>query len=243
MLNENPLNTETYPEELLEEVRSSCQAVLNADPLPAGEAPEPLFETQGVKRPLPSLRSALVGVSGKPHSGKDVFAEFMQAYYRRVARMNFSDPIIDEVNRWLACYGRRITQANKSHPLHRHLLQVWGRARRYEGEGYWVAKLRESIVEAEKDSDLIIVAGVRAVSDLELIEEMGGVCLRVNRPGNPYQAEDPIESALDRHQDRMIALLNPAENDLEPYIANIEACVHGRLANPGRALATNLTGA
>ena len=49
---------------------------------------------------------------------------------------------------------------------------------------------------------------------------MGGDCLRISRPGNPYSAEDPIERALDDY--RIDEIINPFENDLGPYTDNIE---------------------
>ena len=226
-----PLLLESYPPELQLEVAEAIEAVLSIEALPAGEDPLPNFPSASSLKPLPSLSHQVVGVSGKPHSGKDVFADYMIANYERVERLNFSDPIIEEVNLWLAKSGRCITAGNKSHPAHRKLLQVWGRARRLEEEDYWTSRLIASVTRAKRRSDLVIVAGVRAPSDLALVESSGGVCLRVERPGNPYQAEDAIEQALDDHADQMIGLLNPSENDLEAYVSNIELLLKSGLSS------------
>lgn len=226
-----PLYIESYSEDLRSEVTEAARAVLAADPIPPGESEPALFEPLPELLPLPELSISVVGVAGKPRSGKDVFAEYMLSRYAGVERLNFSDPIIGEVNDWLSQYDRLITPANKSHPLHRTLLQVWGRARREEYEGYWVRSLREAV--AASGAQLVIVAGVRAPSDLELIEELGGVCLRVERPGNPYVAEDPIEAALVGLDDRMLTLVNPCEDELEPYVQNIEAMLEELSAPQG----------
>lgn len=229
MDNNLPLDTRSYPADLQREVESAVEAVLSEEPLPAGAEEKPLFKAPGRPRRLPVLGTQILGLSGKPRSGKDVLAEYLTANYQGVARLNFSDPIIEEVNRWLAVHGRRITASNKSHPVHRRLLQVWGRARREEQEDYWTERLRERISEEQTTHRLVIVCGVRAPSDLALIEEMGGVCVRVTRPGNTYQAEDPIESALDNYQEQMISLENPQEGELGPYVENIERLISSGL--------------
>lgn len=227
-----PLYIESYPDELRSEVLAAAQAIMSAPPVEPGEPEPALFEERAVKLPLPEGLSAnLVGVSGKPRSGKDVFAEYICANYEGVERLNFSDPILSEVNGWLRPSGRLITQANKSNPLHRTLLQVWGRARRFEYEQYWVRSLRQAIEGSE--AQLVIACGVRAPSDLELVEELGGICLRVVRPGNPYEAEDPIEAALSGYEDRLRELTNPSEDDLAPYVQNIEALLEDLSAPPG----------
>lgn len=226
-----PLYIESYPEDLQGEVNEAARAVLASPPVPAGEPELPLFEPLPELMELPEMSVRVLGVAGKPRSGKDVFAEYMLSRYKGVERLNFSDPIIQEVNDWLAQYERMITPANKSHPLHRRLLQVWGRARREEYEDYWVRSLREAI--SASPAELVIVCGVRAPSDLELIEELEGVCLRVERPGNPYQAEDPIEAALSGCEDRMSTLTNPSEDDLDPYVQNIEALLEELSAPEG----------
>jgi len=227
-----PLQLESYPLELRKEIQSVVAELLQSPPVPPGDNPQPTFSQTGELKKLPELTVSIIGVSGRPHSGKDVFADYLLSHYQGVARLNFSDPIIAEANRWLALKGRRITAANKSNPLHRRLLQLWGRSRRFECEQYWVRSLHQAVQDAQKESQLVIVAGVRAESDLALIEQIGGICLRVTRPGNPYRAEDPIEAALDCHLGRMTELFNPAEDDLGPYILNIEALIEELSINP-----------
>jgi hypothetical protein len=179
---------------------------------------------------LPDLETSVVGVSGRPQAGKDVFADYILATYAGVTKINFSDPIIDEVNSWLLPQQRQITASNKSRPACRKLLQAWGRARRNENEQHWVDTVKGRVLSALQDYSLVIVAGVRALSDLELIEALGGVCIRVERPDNPYSAEDAIETALDDQVGRMLTLQNPQQGNLAAYHGNIEALLSGPLS-------------
>lgn len=220
-----PLSLDEYPPELRSELEQAVSDLLSSPPVSPGAPEGPLLRPLSAPLPLPPLSVWLIGVSGKPHSGKDVFADYLASRYAQVEVLNFSDLVIGEANHWMALTGREITAANKSEPLHRRLLQLWGRARRFESENYWVDSMRERLLEARSRSQLVVLCGVRAESDLRLVEELSGVCVRVNRPGNTYVADDPIESELDGERLRMLELLNPEEGDLKPFISNIEVLV------------------
>ena len=220
-----PLDLDSYEPQMQAEIENVVAELIKIGPIDRGQEPEINFKMREPLRKLPPLTVKIVGICGRPQSGKDVFADWMITNYQGVERMNFSDPIIEEVNQWLQKSGRKITPGNKSHPLHRKLLQLWGRGRRLENENYWTDSLRKKI--AASKASLVIVAGVRAPSDLALIREMGGDCLRISRPGNPYSAEDPIERALDDY--RIDEIINPFENDLGPYTDNIEKSLQAGL--------------
>lgn len=216
-----PLKLSSYPPALREEVTSAAAALLAADPLPAGEAEAVVFDCPR-SEPLPGLSLSLIGLSGPPRSGKDLLAEYLAFRYAGVERFSFSDALIDEVNGWLAPFARRVTAGNKSSPLHRKLLQVWGRARRFEDPLYWTSRMASRL--DGSPASLQLVSGVRDSEEVSMLRSRGALLVRVSRPGNDYLADDPVESALtDQDLSSMRPLLNPSEGDLTPFLLAVEA--------------------
>ena len=214
-----PLLVDSYPSELAAEVRQAVTTVLSSEPI----APKAVFEPQPGLRPLPETAPTIIGLSGYPRSGKDVAANYLIETYASVAKVNFSDPIIDEVNSFLSPHGHQINESNKSQPMYRALLQSWGTARRVEDEGYWVDSLRARVRDLSVDNRLVLVCGLRALSDAALVEELGGQHWRVVRPGNDYQAEHAIERQLDDlSDDEVVVVENGDEGNLASYQSNID---------------------
>jgi len=209
-----------------QELRTLALVIQDLQPLLPGHARQPVYQ-QDTKAALPASTPGVIGVAGKPRAGKDVAADYLEAYYQDVARVNFSDPIILEVNSWLQSSGHVITQSNKSAAIYRSLLQAWGMSRREENGFYWVDSLRKVITRLQDNGTrLVLICGVRALSDLELVEELGGECWLVERPGNTYQAEHAIENALAQiPRDRFRIIENSAEGNLAPYEASIQQAV------------------
>lgn len=219
-----PLDIDHYPAELADEVAAAVINVVRAEPI---EGQAAIVPKPGVK-PLPDSAPEIIGLSGYPRAGKDVAANYLIENYRSVAKINFSDPIIDEVNQFLAPLGHQINEGNKSEPIYRALLQVWGTARRVEDENYWVDRLRDRVQQLSAENRLVLVCGVRALSDAQLVEDVGGQHWRVSRPGNDYQAEHTIERQLDHLDDDSFVLIeNDSEGDLAAYYDNIEAALNG----------------
>jgi hypothetical protein len=224
-------------------------------PSPSPGIYEPLPESERFE--LPDGAPALFGLCGRPRSGKDVVADYLQAHYRGVARMAFSDSIVEEVNGYLAGFAyelggqtrvHRIAEANKSLAHYRHLLQAWGMARRDEDPHYWTRKVARTVVALRAGgARLVIATGVRMPTDVDVIAQLGGAVWRVVRPGNPYAAAHEVESGLDHLPDAaFVTVANPVEGELGPYEANVEAALRGRpqpfaagtlAACPTRALA------
>jgi len=209
------------------------KSIQETDPVPPGKLKRPLYRKR-FKTTLPLGVPGVIGVTGKPRSGKDVVADYLEAHFVDVARVNFSDPIIEEVNSWLSNSGHQITQGNKSHMTYRKLLQAWGMARREAEPDYWTRQLSLQI-KALQDGGikLVLVCGVRTPSDLELVENLGGSCWYILRPGNDYQAKHDIETALDGiDPSRFTYIENPSEGNLAPYEDNIREALlyyeHGR---------------
>ena len=219
---ELPFHADQLSTERWHELGDFVNALFAANPLPPGELKRARYP-QATQEPLPGDAPRVIGVAGRPRCGKDVVADYLEAHYQKTQRINFSDPIITEINQWLESSGHRITQGNKSNPLYRSLLQAWGMARREQQPDYWTVQLQTRIRSMqETGTELVIVCGVRTPSDLELVEGLGGKCWQVVRPGNDYQARHDIETALDKVEgDRLPQILNPVEGDLAPYEENI----------------------
>lgn len=190
-----PIDLEKCSRDTARALLASAKIVLCTPPAPLGDR---RWETKQGTEKLPEGAPSLVGVSGKSRSGKDTVARILVAKYKGVAQVSFSDGIIKETNDWLRSFGREITEANKSMPMYRNLLQTWGAARREEDAKYWTRSLQKQIKELwQGGAEMVVATGVRAKSDLEAIEEMGGVHWRVVRPGNTYSEEHSIEQELD----------------------------------------------
>jgi len=196
---------------LPERARESFLALIAQPPadVPEPERPEP------GSAPLPEAAPQLIGVCGQPRAGKDFMIDQLIKHYGGIARMNYSDAVIAEANEALRAAGveRLIHEGNKSDPLPRRFLQDLGLGRREEeGASYWADQVRRRAGGLMQGSRLVIVAGLRTESDLEPIRRLGGEVWRVERPGNTYKAEHPIEAKINELPvDRVI--LNDVEGD------------------------------
>jgi hypothetical protein len=194
------------------------------DRVPPGSLPR-IHPIKKDQKPLKLKKSGqVIGLCGSPQAGKDVIAEYIEANYEGVARANFSDYILIEVNSYLKAQGvdHEITLANKNEPLYRRLLQEWGGGRFKEDPNYWPRMVKIAVEKLAKDNQLVLVTGVRSPADFAVIEDqLEGDVWRAVRPGNSYVAEHEIEKlAATRPVDKEI--LNPSEGDLGPFGLNIE---------------------
>lgn len=77
---------------------------------------------------------------------------------------------------------------------YRQLMQLWGTEyRRAENPNYWLDKTREKIKTLD---GLVLVDDVRYRNEADMIREMGGEVVRVERPGLP-ESDHISETALD----------------------------------------------
>lgn len=208
-----PLRRELHSESTARDLKQAIEAISEMEPLPLLPGEDLPLEKEA--RTLGSGAPKLIGISGRPRAGKDTIADSVLARYRNVRRINFSDLIIDEINDWLAGTGHKLTEGNKSDPAYRLLMQAWGMARREEDPNYWTDSIKRTIENYwDSGTDLVLVCGVRALSDLEAIEELGGEHWRVVRPANAYQAEHEIEKQLDElPPERQTVFINDSEGN------------------------------
>lgn len=192
--------------------------------IPAGEL-ERSHPIKKDRKPLKMKKQGqIIGLCGAPQAGKDVIAEYIEANYQGVAKANFSDYILVEVNQYLKEQGidHEITLANKNEPLYRLLLQEWGGGRFKEEPSYWPKMVQREVEKLAKENELVLVTGLRSPADFKVIEDnLEGEVWRAVRPGNNYVAEHAIEKlAATRPVDQEV--LNPSEGDLKPFSENIE---------------------
>lgn len=211
-----------------EKIAEIISELKNLPRVPAGELTR-VYPIKKERRPLKMKKQGqIIGLCGAPQAGKDVIAEYIESEYQGVAKANFSDYILVEVNQYLKEQGvdHEITLANKNEPLYRLLLQEWGGGRFKEDPDYWPRMVQREVEKLAQDNELVLVTGLRSPADFEVIEDsLQGDVWRAVRPGNSYVAEHEIEKlAATREVDQEV--LNPSEGDLKPFSKNIEATLN-----------------
>ena len=182
-------------------------------------------DTRGVAKPAertaldaesPSV--ALVGLSGYGQSGKDTAAAFMSEY--GFARLAFADPLkavavecSTALRALVGEYGWEYVK--REHPEHRVFLQHLGVAvREHVAEDAWV----QACLRQVQPDRRYVITDVRFPNEAEAIKALGGVIVRVHRPGvgavNAHHSETALDGwAFDAH------VFN--DGDLEHYRARV----------------------
>lgn len=159
------------------------------------------------------MSAPIIGLIGKKRSGKDTFAAALGEShgYTRVA---FADPLRAALLRMDPVVDSYITDqedveyyhlsevvetigwelAKDTVPEVRRLLQTFGTdAVRTLDEGFWVRAAVDSIEAVEGP---VVVTDVRFPNEADAIRNLGGLLVRINRPG--YDGDGhPTETALD----------------------------------------------
>jgi cytidylate kinase len=230
MLAELPLDIANYDPAVAHETLAAITAVLDKDPVHVEPTP-PSYQPAAIKRTLPETAPKLVGVVGKRGSGKDHGVDFIESEYQGVRRMAFSDSIMDEVNSYLSPTGHVITSTNKNEvDEYRRILQMWGiHARPFEDPDYWVKAVARKIKSFQNQgARLVMVTGSRLPQDLDFLRSLEAKIWRVRRPDWDAEIPDGSDSKLDSLPDTDFdrVILNPVENDVLPYEANLLAALH-----------------
>jgi hypothetical protein len=137
----------------------------------------------------------LIGLSGRKRSGKDTVYAIIQEEAERLrpARVAFGDALKEEVADLLEVTVQEL-EADKTR--FRGILQWWGTEwRRHQNLNYWIDKTRAKILSLEGTTDLVVVTDVRFPNEADLIEELGGLVVRVSRPEADH-AVDPHTSEV-----------------------------------------------
>lgn len=161
----------------------------------------------------------VLGLAGRKKVGKDSAADYLVERYNKSIKINFSDPILEEVNEMLAVHNMKIDPSNKE--PYRRLLQEWGELRREEDEDYWNRKVEANIDRAIKSGrKLVLVCGPRAIPEFHMVKERGGELWKIIRPA--WEAKDPniTEQILDDYANYDRYILNDAS--MSRFHAKIE---------------------
>lgn len=139
----------------------------------------------------------LIGISGRKRAGKDTLASFLVNDHA-FTRLAFADPlkaIVGELNPIIGYRNgfQRVRDALALHgperikdewPEYRRLLQVHGDAvRRHIGPTVWVDALISKVHWHLAEGKPVVISDVRFPNEADRIKDLGGIVVRVNRPG------------------------------------------------------------
>lgn len=111
----------------------------------------------------------IVGLSGKPRSGKDTAARVIQSQLPGIKVVGFSDAIRDEYD---AEYGTATRLSEREKDLHRAKMQEFGAGKVKQDEQYWIKRVLAH-------QPPILITGVRRVTEAKAIQEAGGKLIRI----------------------------------------------------------------
>lgn len=135
--------------------------------------------------------SKLVGVTGFAGSGKSTIARMIGAEYPVVSYQRFAGPIKAAL-RAIGLSDEELDGTGKGQPCEllcgntpRYAMQTlgteWGR--KLIGETIWVKAVEKRCVELLSRGWLVIIDDVRFPNEAEMIQRLGGVLVKVTRPG------------------------------------------------------------
>jgi hypothetical protein len=129
----------------------------------------------------------IIGLAGFAGAGKDTAAEaLIAAGWERRA---FADPLKD-IARDLGWNGEKDDHG-------RRLLQTLGQSvRAHLGAHVWIDATLDDI----EPGDRVVVTDVRYPNEAAAIRQLGGVLVRIERPGVGPANDHPSEHALDRYR-------------------------------------------
>lgn len=153
--------------------------------------------------PLAEHNPRLIGLSGYARSGKDTVAEILGSLYG-YERRAFADRLkgfVYQVNPMLHVETRVQDIVNSKDWEHaktynegrRLLIEIGNKAREFFGEDVWVNALFSTMSVDQH----YVISDVRYPNEAERIKSMGGVVLRVTRPGVGPVADHISETGLD----------------------------------------------
>ncbi len=145
----------------------------------------------------------IIGLAGRKKVGKDTAADYFVDTYKGAIKINFSDPILEEVNTMLAVHDLQVDPDNKE--PYRRLLQEWGELRREQDEDYWNKKIEKRIDRYIRNKKkLILVCGPRAIPEFEMVRVRSGELWKIIRPlktADVHKTEQSVDAygSFDRY--------------------------------------------
>lgn len=161
----------------------------------------------------------LVGLTGKKRSGKDSFAGVLVARFG-FARVAFADPLKEaalvlnpivgtnpftgdpiRLDKVVERYGWEDAKDDFSE-VRLTALQNLGMAVRTLDEGFWTRVARQRIDALLAQGRSVVVTDVRFPNERDLIHDLGGVHVHVDRPGLVSTDPHPSETAMEPYYSR-----------------------------------------
>lgn len=153
----------------------------------------------------------IIGITGKKRSGKDTFADFIIKNSNGTAsKMSFADSLKDEVAQMLNISRARI-EDDKS--FFRPLLQWYGTEWRRGnfGSDYWITQLKNRV--SMSASKVVIVPDVRFRNEAELIKQMKGTLVRVEKEGENSDDRHASEIDMDGYEPDVLIVAKSGDHE------------------------------
>ena len=106
----------------------------------------------------------------------------------------------------------------------RRILQWWGTEyRRAQDPDYWTEAWQDALTEAVDHPPHVLVDDVRFVNEVQVIQQNGGILIRVERPGFNGANDHSSENSLDDFTGWSMVLQN--DGSLEQFLGQVESKV------------------
>ena len=141
----------------------------------------------------------IVGITGYKQSGKNTVSRFITERFLGwdVREIGFAEPGKKEVAEILGTTLEHL-EANKKHPLVRHVYQWWLNdfVKEVRGKDVWVLALAERVnkLQANGKPLLVVITDVRFPHEARWLQDSGGYLIRVDRYD---RNEDPHPSEVE----------------------------------------------
>lgn len=143
----------------------------------------------------------ILGISGKAESGKDTIANIIKEIYPDTVILHFGDALKDVVSRAFNIVRETLDSQEGKKEIYpylgitkREILQKVGTLFRENFfEDIWINNVMNQI---DNPNGIYVIPDVRYPKELEAIQYMGGLVIRVERPGIK-RMEHHSETALD----------------------------------------------
>ncbi len=171
----------------------------------------------------------VIGIAGKKRSGKDTVAQMLihcaETAGIKATRRALADALKEEC---AAMVSERLGGSKSIEDIfvemntdgvkerYRLLLQWWGTEfkRGMVSDTYWVDTLREWILtNCNTDREMVLIPDIRFPNEVEMVKQLGGIVIQVQRPGIDTGDGHASEKALDDFTDWDTIVLN--DSDLE----------------------------
>ena len=182
----------------------------------------------------------VIGIAGKKRHGKDAVAKIIMNYAKEhghvAVKRAMADPLKEECAKMIAeelaanssCDSKLTTyehvladmNSDETKEKYRLLLQWWGTEfKRSIDPDYWVKRSEAWLTVAKNYVDLVVIPDVRFVNEIEMVKQLGGIVIRVERPQLVQCDVHASEKLLDDYKDWDSVIVNAGTLDeLEQHV-------------------------